>query len=118
MAIANVTKYNTNYDHTKPFTTSGVQMLLAASTALAWTVPGNSNQIYRATFRCSSTAEVWVGINVVATVPTSNTATALSNIEFIPLYEPKYLKGGDVLSFISTATPQVGVQLLQVEPLV
>lgn len=118
MSIANVTKYQMNYDHTKPFTTAGVQMLLAESTALSWTVPGNPDQIYRATFRCSSTAEVWVGYNVVATVPTSNTATGLSNIEFIPLYEPKYLKGGDVLSFISLATPSVGVQLLQVQPLV
>lgn len=115
MAIANVTKYSKNFHGTMPFTTAGFQSLLAANTALSWTVPGEPNQIYRAVFRASSTAEIWVGYNVTATVPTSNTATALRNIEFIPLNEPKYLKGGDVLSFISTGTPQFGVSLLQVQ---
>lgn len=116
MSIANVTQFRSNFDQCKPFTTAGMQTILEASTALSWTVPGTADQKYRATFRCSSTAEIYVGYNVTATLPTSNTASNVSNVEFIPLYEPKYVRGGDVLSFISLTTPSIGVQLLQVEP--
>lgn len=112
MSLAPVTPYNRNFHGVMPFTNTGVMMLLAASTALSWTVPGDPTQLYRASFRCSSTAEVWVRLNATAAVPTSNTATANNNQEFIPLNEPKYVRGGDTLSFISTGTPQVGVSLL------
>ena len=110
-----VTRYQHNFKDTLPYSNTGVQMLLAASTALPFTVPGTSNQIYRAKFSSSYNAEVWVGYNVTATVPTTNTATATTNQEFLPKYdEARYVKGGDVLSFISTSTPQVGVVLYQV----
>ena len=112
---APVTPYNSNYSGTMPFSNQGVKMTLAASTALSWTVPGAATQQYRATFRCSSTAEVWVRLNGTAALPTSNTATDVVGQEFIPLHEPKYVIGGDVLSFISATTPQVGVALLLVQ---
>lgn len=115
MTRVNVTSYQKNFSNVLPFSNSGVQMLLEASTALPWTVPGDQVQRYRAYFRASSTAEVWVGYNVTATVPTTNTATSVSNIEFIPLNECRYVKGGDVLSFISLSTPSVGVSLLQIQ---
>lgn len=109
-----MTKYEKNFHGTMPFSDTGIAILLAASTALPYTIPGTPHQIYRAVFRCSSTAEIWVSLNGTATLPSAGTAVATYNQEFIPLLEPKYVKGGDVLSFISLTTSQVGVSLLQV----
>lgn len=115
MAQVNVTPYQRNFKDTLPFSNTSINILLAASTAISYTVPGDPTQIYRAVFRASSTAEVWVRLNATAVVPTSNTVASTPNQEFIPLNEPKYVKGGDTLSFISLSTPSVGVSLLQVQ---
>ncbi len=109
-----MTNFNSQYEKAFPISDTGVMMLLAASTALAWTVPGTANQIYRAAFSVASSVDVWVNNNGTATVPTSNTATATYNQWRInPDDNVRYVKGGDVLSFISTGTPQIGVELLQ-----
>lgn len=110
-----MTKYNANFSETFPFSDTGVAILLTASTELAWTVPGTANQIFRANFSVSATADVWVCLNGTATLPVSNTATDTYNQERINVEFVKYVKGGDSLSFISTGTPQVGVSLLQVQ---
>lgn len=110
-----MTKYAKNFHGTLPFSDTGFKLLLAASTALPITVPGTSKQIYRASFRASSTAEVWVALNGTAVLPTAGVASSTYNQEFIPLNEPKYVKGGDTLSFISAGTPSIGVSLLLVE---
>lgn len=109
-----MTVFNSQYEKTFPVSDSGTMMLLAASTALAYTVPGTSNQVYRAAFSVSLSADVWVSNNGTAAVPTSNTNTATYNQWRInPFDNARYVKGGDVLSFISTGTPQVGVELLK-----
>jgi len=107
------TKYQKNFHGTVPISDTSFQLLLAASTALAITVPGTENQVYRAVFRCSSTAEIWVRLNGTAAIPGAGASTSTAYQEFIPL-EPKYVKGGDTLSFISASTPSVGVSFLQV----
>lgn len=109
------TRYNRNFNECFPFSDTGMKTLLAASTALSWTVPGTSNQLYRAKFSVSTSADVFVKLNGTATVPSSNTATATYNEERIDVNFVRYVKGGDTLSFISTGTPQVGVSLLQVQ---
>ena len=109
------TKYQVNFTETFPFSDTNVIILLAASTALPYTVPGNPTQIYRAHFSVSTSADVWVNLNGTAIVPVSNTATSTSYQERIDVNFQRYVKGGDVLSFISTGTPQVGVSLLQVQ---
>jgi hypothetical protein len=109
------TPYQMNFSECFPFSDTGVKAILAASTALPFTVPGTENQIYRASFGCSSNAEIWVNNNGTATVPTSNTASATVNQEFVIPGMCRYVKGGDVLSFISTGTPQIGVSLLKVQ---
>lgn len=108
-----MTQYNINHEKCRPFSNQGVMMLLAASTALAWTVPGTENITYRAQFSASSSADVWVRKGGTAAVPTSNTATATVNQERIDLNTILFVQGGDSLSFISTGTPQVGVTLLE-----
>lgn len=107
-----MTEYNINHERCRPFSNKGVQMLLAASTALPWTVPGTSDVTYRAEFSVSTSADVWVCKGGTASVPTSNTATGTVNQERIDLNTILFVQGGDVLSFISTTTPQVGVTLL------
>lgn len=110
-----MTPYQNNFTNTFPFSDSGMMTLLAASTAISWTVPGTANQLYRAHFSVSTSADVWVKLNGTAAVPTSNTVTATYNQERIDVDFQRYVKGGDTLSFISTGTPQVGVSLLLVQ---
>jgi hypothetical protein len=110
-----MTKYQSSFNQCYPFSDNGVMLLLVASTALSYTVPGNSDQLYRAKFSVSSTSDVWVRINGTAVVPTSGAATATYNQERIDINFVRYVKGGDTLSFISTSTPQVGVSFLTVQ---
>jgi hypothetical protein len=109
------TRYQMNFCECFPFSDTGVDILLSAATETTWTVPGTNKNIYRASFGCSSNAEIWVSLNGTATVPIINTATDTYNQEFVVPGMCRYVKGGDVLSFISTAAPQVGVSLLQVQ---
>ena len=110
-----MTQYNVNFSDTFPFSNQTVSALLAASTALGVTIPGTDNQIYRAKFQCSSTAEIWVRLNGTATVPGAGTSATTSYQELVPLDECRYVKGGDTLSFISAGTPSVSVTLLLVQ---
>lgn len=107
-----MTQFQQNYHECYPFSDKGVMMLLEASTALSWTVPGDINMTYRAHFSVSTSADVWVCQNGTAAVPTSNTATTTYNQERIDVNFNRFVRGGDTLSFISTGTPQVGVALL------
>lgn len=108
------TAYNINHEKCRPFSDTCFQTLLAASTAIAYTVPGDNSFTYRAEFSVSSSADVWVRNNGTAAVPTSNTVAKLSYQERIDTNSIFFVRGGDVLSFISTGTPQVGVSLLQI----
>lgn len=110
-----VTRFQKNFNNTMPFSNTCYQLLLAASTEQHFTVPGTENQIYRAEFRCQTGAEVYVRLNGTAAIPGAGMQTALSNQELLPLIESRYVKGGDTLSFISAATPNVSVSLLQVQ---
>ena len=115
MAQVPVTPWNDNYDRTKPFSNTNLNVLLAASTAISYTVPGEATQLYRAHFSVSTSADVWVRLNGTAQVPTSNTIDQTTYMERIDTDFNRYVRGGDTLSFISTGTPQVGVSLLQVQ---
>lgn len=109
------TKYQRNFTETFPFSDTGVTILLAVSTALPWTVPGTPNQIYRAHFSVSCNSDVWVRLNGTAALPTAGVATTVYNQERIDCDFNRYVKGGDILSFIGIAATQVGVSLLQVQ---
>jgi len=108
------TKYQKNFADTLPFSDTTANILLAASTAITYTVPGTANQVYRAHMSVSTSADVWVRLNGTAAVPTSNTVASTTYQERIDVGFQRYVKGGDTLSFISTTTPQVGISLLQV----
>ncbi len=115
MAVASVTPYNENYSETFPFSNTTINILLAASTAISYTVPGNEAQQFRAHFSVSSSADVWVRLNGTAQVPTSDTVDESVYQERIDVGMNRYVNGGDVLSFIGTGTSQIGVSFLQVQ---
>ncbi len=106
------TQFRSNFDYTHPISDTGAKVSLAANTELTWTVPGTDVNIYRADFKFPSGAQVWVKLNGAVVVPVANTAVTVTNEEFLP--DCKYVKGGDVLHFISTAAWQCGVSLLSV----
>lgn len=108
-----MTIYNSGYLETFPFSDTTINILLAASTAISYTVPGTDKVSYRAHFSVSTSADVFVSLNGTAQVPTTNTVDKTSYMERIDVNFNRYVKGGDTLSFISTGTPQVGVSLLQ-----
>ncbi len=109
-----MTRYNTNFLETLPFSDQTVQIALAASTALTYTIPGSNSDKYRCEFSWAYNANVWVGYNVTATVPVAGAVTTVTNtsIELRPLV--RYVRGGDVLSFISdSVVSNAGLSLLQ-----
>lgn len=112
MPQAPVTPYNKNFQNVHSFSNSNLNVLLAANTALPFTVPGLSTQLYRAKFRSSFTAEIYVSLNGTAAVPSAGTGSFIANQEMLPLDECRYVKGGDVLSFISSGTPGFSMHLL------
>lgn len=109
------TPYRANFKDTFPFSNFNFNMLLAVDTALGYTVPGVATQKFRVKFTRSSSAEIWVGYNKTAVIPTSNTATTNSYQELVPLDECRYVNGGDTLSFISHIANSLSVALLLVE---
>lgn len=88
--------------------------MLSASTATSYTVPGSSDQTYRAFFGCAYDSEIWVRLNGTAVVPLVDVSTNSPDQEFVVPGMARYVKGGDTLSFISTGTPSVGVSLLAI----
>ena len=111
---SSTTPFSINYDETFPFSNTCGNVLLAASTAISYTVPGTANQTFRAHISVSYSADVWVSNNGTAIVPVSNTMATTAYQERVDEDFNRYVIGGDVLSFISTGTPQVGISLLLV----
>ena len=96
-----MTQYSSNYDGTTPFSDTNASINLAVATIATYTVPGTSQQKYRAKFTWGNGANVYVGLNATPVASTSGAVTNMANVEFNP--SAKYVKGGDVLSFLSSA---------------
>ena len=110
-----MTKYNSSYEGCLPFSDYTVQIALGADAGLSYTIPGDSSMSYRAEFSYAYNANVWVGYNTMATLPPSTAITTSSNksIELRPSI--RYVRGGDVLSFISdSVVSDCGLSLLSI----
>lgn len=94
-------KYHSQFTNSSPFSGMAPQFALAASVALTYTVPGDSSVQYRAEFSYPYDANVWVALNSTATIPTAGTMSPNSGSVLRPAC--KYVRGGDVLSFISNS---------------
>lgn len=111
-----MTQFKLHYKETMPFSDQAVQLNLLANTAVAFTVPGTSADMYRIQFSWAYNANVYVGYNVAPVVPPANAATSSPNVEFRPGFDGsgRYVRGGDVLTFISLlATGDSGFSLLK-----
>ena len=109
--------YNSNYDQTVPFSDTCAQVALAIGAELTYTVPGPATQNYSVRFGYNSTSNVYVRLNgTVATVP-AGTATSTQYQELRPGSDgsKRYVKGGDVLHFITPdASAQVSIALMAI----
>ncbi len=105
--------YNNLYQDCMPFSDITPTVALAANTPLSYTVPGTSTDIYRVEFHYNYTANVYVANNSTAAVPSAGTISTSS----VSSYRPKvrFVKGGDVLSFVTPdTTATFGFDLLAI----
>jgi hypothetical protein len=107
-------KYNANYIETIPFSDVCLQLNLAANTAQSWTVPGTSDQFFQAYFEYNSNSNVFVCNNGIAAAPGGGAQTTQQYNEFKPI--KRYVRGGDILSFVTPDPVAVmGVSLRQLQ---
>lgn len=98
-----MTIFNTNFLGTLPFSDQTYQVALAANTELTVTIPGTNANLYRCEFSYSYDADVWVGFNTTAVVPPAGAITTVTNESLELRPSVRYVRGGDVLSFISSS---------------
>lgn len=107
-------QYNANYIETMPFSDTCVQVNCAANTEQTFTVPGTDEQQFQAYFEYSSNSNVFVRKNSTPTIPSSGSVSTEPYCEFKP--EKRYVRGGDVLHFITPDTnAYIGVSLRQLQ---
>jgi|SRR6476469_3317414 len=110
------TQFHSNFNNTEPFSDTSANMALATGIAQTYTVPGTNSQKYKARLKTISNANVFVGYNVTPSSPGAGTISLTGNVEFISGQEcHRYVKGGDVLSFITPdSSAYVGISLLEI----
>jgi hypothetical protein len=108
-------QYYRNHGETTAISDVSPYMTLVANAVLTYTVPGSSTTQYQVLLSYASNSNVFVGLNATPTVPAAGTIIAAGRfIEFKPC--ERYVKGGDVLSFITPdATAYVGLSLRTVQ---
>ncbi len=110
MAIA----YNSNYDGTLPFSDTCSQINCGSNVEQTVTIPGTTTTQYQALFAYTQASNVFVRLNGVPTIPSSGTVGSQQYGEFRP--EKRYVKGGDVLHFITPdANAYIGLSLRQLQ---
>lgn len=109
--------YNSNFYQTIPFSDTSFQLALATNTNLPFTIPGTPADKYTMLLSYSSTSNVFVSKNAVATVPGAGLVTAQPNLEYRPGGSDgtkRYVQGGDVINIITPdASAYVGVHLMK-----
>lgn len=107
-------QYNANYIETMPFSDTCIQVNCLANAEETFTVPGNETQQYQAYFEYASNSNVFVCKNATPTIPAGGTVGTESYNEFKP--KKRYVRGGDVLHFITPDTnAYIGVSLRQLQ---
>ncbi len=109
-------QYNSNFDLTIPFSDVCAQVAMAANAEETYTIPGAATVRYAARFAYTYNSNVFVRLNSAPTTPPGGTVTTQQYSEFRPGDDgsQRYVKGGDVLHFITPdATAYAGVSLRQ-----
>lgn len=106
--------YNANYIETMPFSDTAIQVACGANVEQTYTVPGSATQQYQAYFEYISTSNVFICKNGTPVIPAGGTVGTQPYNEFRP--KKRYVKGGDVLHFITPdASAYIGVSLRQLQ---
>lgn len=109
--------YNSNYDLTVPFSDVVAQVALGAGAEETFTVPGSSTDRYSVRFTYTQDSNVFVCRNDTPAVPDDGSVGTQQYNEFRPGCDgsQRYVKGGDVLHFITPdTTAYVGIRLMAV----
>ena len=107
-------EYNSNYIETMPFSDTCSQVACGSNVEETFTVPGNETMQYQAYFEYNDLANVFVCKNSTPVIPASGTVGTQQYNEFKP--KKRYVRGGDVLHFITPDTiAYVGVSLRQLQ---
>lgn len=109
--------YNSNYDLTSPFSDVCAQVNLDVGVAETYTVPGTALNQYSMRLSYASNSNVFVCLNAAPTIPGAGTVGTQQYNEFKPGYDgsQRYVKGGDVVQFITPdTTAYVGIKLMSV----
>lgn len=109
--------YNSNYDLTVPFSDVCAQVALGAAVEQTYTIPGTALNQYSMRLSYISTSNVFVRLNAVPTTPGAASVTTQPYNEFRPGADgsQRYVKGGDVVHFITPdTTAYVGIRLMSV----
>lgn len=107
-------QYNENYLETMPFSDTCAQINCGANVEQTYTVPGTSEQQYQAYFEYTQDSNVFVCKNQTPTIPASGTIGEQQYNEFKP--KKRYVRGGDVLHFITPDTnAYIGMSLRRLQ---
>jgi len=101
-----------NYLDTTNFSDTTTRIALTSGNTLTYTVPGLATSNMQVIFTLTDDATLFVGYNKTATVPAPNTVTSDQFIELMKNGFKRFVRGGDVLSFV-TPDPMtyVGISL-------
>ncbi len=106
--------YNANYIETMPFSDTDVQVVCGTSVEETYTVPGLDIEQYQAYFEYASNSNVFVCLNATPVVPASGNVGTQPYNEFKP--KKRYVRGGDVLHFITPdSIAYIGVSLRKLQ---
>jgi hypothetical protein len=108
-------QYNENYNGTMPFSDTDFQISCASEVEQTATVPGDITMQYQAFFSYNEVSNVFICLNALPVIPSSGSVGVQQYNEFRP--EKRYVRGGDVLHFITpdTSGAYVGVSLRQLQ---
>lgn len=105
-------QYNANFIETMPFSDTAIQINCGAAVEQTYTVPGTPTAQYQAYFEYTCTSNVFVRLNNTPAIPGVGTVAIQQYNEFKP--KKRYVKGGDVIHFITPDTnAYIGVSLRQ-----
>jgi hypothetical protein len=98
-----------------PFSDTCWQISAATNASQSITIPGTSIMQYQAYFEYANNSNVFICLNTAPTVPVSGSSSTQAYSEFKPV--KRYVKGGDVLYFITpdVAGAYVGVSLRKLQ---
>lgn len=103
-------QYHNNFVDTTNFSDTTTRIALTSGNTLTYTVPGSATDSIQVIFTLTNDATLFVGYNKTATVPVLNTVTSDQFIELMKDGFKRFVRGGDILSFV-TPDPIVYVGL-------